>query len=192
MNALASFIAYMPVAFVQKILTSLNSTLPQRGQIVSVRILTGTYRSQSAFLIDAIDYLDEIIDRGCSLSDSRQWYPSPAWLSQSRPSYSLDRISYIWLGRHFLIEHRYCSKQGERKHMGSQEQGEVFDEKGDRQGGMIKEINEWDEDKGLRMLSGTYVDPPGADPLGGAPDIRHRKPREIVPQVSADASIKTR
>jgi len=36
------------------------------------------------------------------------------------------------------------------------------------------------------------VDPPGADPLGGAPDIRHRKPREIVPQVSADASIKTR
>ncbi|KYN39456.1 hypothetical protein ALC56_05949 [Trachymyrmex septentrionalis] len=89
MNALASFIAYMPVAFVQKILTSLNSTLPQRGQAVSVHILTGTYRSQSAF-------------------------------------------------------------------------------------------------------SGTYVDPPGADPLGGAPDIRHRKPREIVPQVSADASIKTR
>jgi len=41
-------------------------------------------------------------------------------------------------------------------------------------------------------LSGTYVDPPGADPLDGASDIRHRKPREIVPQVSADASIKTR
>lgn len=43
-----------------------------------------------------------------------------------------------------------------------------------------------------KCLSGTYVGPPGADPLGGAPDIRHRKPREIVPQVSADASIKTR
>ncbi|TGZ51294.1 Uncharacterized protein DBV15_07795 [Temnothorax longispinosus] len=60
---------------------------------------------------------------------------------------------------------------------------------GGQQGRMIEEINERDEDKGLR---GTYVDPPGADPLSGAPDIRHRKPREIVPQVSADASIKTR
>lgn len=49
MNTLASFIAYMPVAFVQKILTSLNSTLPQRGQAVNVHILTGIYRSQSAF-----------------------------------------------------------------------------------------------------------------------------------------------
>lgn len=46
--------------------------------------------------------------------------------------------------------------------------------------------------RNYECLSGTYVDPPGADPLGGAPDIRHRKPREIVPQVSADASIKTR
>ncbi|TGZ51276.1 hypothetical protein DBV15_07796 [Temnothorax longispinosus] len=49
MNAFASFIAYVSVAFVQKILTSLNSTLPQRGQAVSVHILTGIYRSQSAF-----------------------------------------------------------------------------------------------------------------------------------------------
>jgi len=31
MNALASFVAYVSVAFVQKILTSLNSTLPQWG-----------------------------------------------------------------------------------------------------------------------------------------------------------------
>jgi len=31
MNALASFIAYVSVAFVQKILTSLNSTLPHWG-----------------------------------------------------------------------------------------------------------------------------------------------------------------
>lgn len=46
MNA---FVAYVSVAFVQKILTSLNSTLPQRGQAVSVCILTGIYRSQSAF-----------------------------------------------------------------------------------------------------------------------------------------------
>ncbi|KYN08405.1 hypothetical protein ALC62_00602 [Cyphomyrmex costatus] len=103
MNALASFIAYVPVAFVQKILTSLNSILPD----------------------DAIGYLDEIIGRGCSHSDSRQWYPSPAWLSQSRPSHSLDRISPIGLSPHFLIERRYCSKQGERKHMGSPEQGEL-------------------------------------------------------------------
>lgn len=45
--------------------------------------------------------------------------------------------------------------------MGSQEQGEVFDEKGNRQGGMIKEINEWDEDKRLRMSQWDICGSPG-------------------------------
>ncbi|EZA52747.1 hypothetical protein X777_07128 [Ooceraea biroi] len=169
MNALASFVAYVSVAFVQKILTSLNSTLPQWGQAVSVLILMGTYRSQSAFV---------------SLSDSTQWYLSPAWLSQDRSSHSLDCISRIGSSRRFLI--------GEREHMGSQEGGSIRREDRGQQGGIIERINGRERDKGVRMLSGTYVGPPGADPLGGAPDIRHRKPREIVPQVSADASIKTR
>lgn len=59
--------------------------------------------------------------------------------------------------------------------------------------GTMARMNERDEDGGIyECLCGTYVGPPGADPLGGALDIRHRKPREIVPQVSADAFIKTR
>lgn len=59
--------------------------------------------------------------------------------------------------------------------------------------GMIEKINKRNRDERLReCLSGTYVGSPGADPHGRISDIRHRKPREIVPQVSADASIKTR
>lgn len=85
------------------------------------------------------------------------------------------------------------SKQGENRWSRGRVKGkgDAFGEKWGQQRGVIKEINERDEDEVLR-LSGTHVSPPGADPLGGVPDIRHRKPREIVPQVSADASIKTR
>jgi len=62
MNALASFIAYVPVAFVQKILTSLNSTLLQRGQAVSVS--SRAYIDLNQHFTDAIGHLDEIIGRG--------------------------------------------------------------------------------------------------------------------------------
>lgn len=58
--------------------------------------------------------------------------------------------------------------------------------------GWLRRSTSGTKTRDYECLSGTYVDPPGADPLDGAPDIRHRKPREIVPQVSADASIKTR
>lgn len=45
--------------------------------------------------------------------------------------------------------------------MGLREQGEVFGEKGDRQGRMIEEINERDEDKGLRMSQWDMCGSPG-------------------------------
>lgn len=90
----------------------------------------------------------------------------------------------------FPFETRWTRTYGVAGREGEREGG--FGEKRGQQRELIERINGRDRDKRVRMLSGTYVDPPGADPLGGAPDIRHRKPREIVPQVSADASIKTR
>lgn len=103
MNAFASFIAYVSVAFVQKILTSLNSTLPQRGQAVSVYSSSRACIDLNRRFIAAIGHLNEIIGRSHSLSDSRQWYPSPAWLSQSRSSHSLDRISLVLLAEPALL-----------------------------------------------------------------------------------------
>ena len=61
-----------------------------------------------------------------------------------------------------------------------------------REGWLIEGVKAQDEEQKYECLSGTYVGTPGADPLHGTPDIRHRKPHEIVPQVLADASIKTR
>lgn len=67
-----------------------------------------------------------------------------------------------------------------------------------RKGGGRTRRDDWEDQRAGRRQGITNVSvghvwiPRGLDPLGGAPDIRHRKPREIVPQVSADASIKTR
>lgn len=80
------------------------SIRPYRSGVkLSAYVSSRAYIDLNRRFIDAIGHLDEIIGRGRSLSDSRQWCPSPAWLSQSRPSHSLDRIYRIGLDRHFLI-----------------------------------------------------------------------------------------
>lgn len=89
------------------------------------------------------------------------------------------------------LESRFRSKQGERKHIRSREQGKYSAK-------MRTNKNDWEDQRAGRRQEITNVSvghmwiPRGLIRLSGAPDIRHRKPREIVPQELADASIKTR
>lgn len=91
------------VALVRKILTSLNSTLPNSGQAVSARVLVGIYRSQSALrrryrasrrnyrpLLEP-EWLETIVPITCSLRE----YALP--LTGSYLSYQLRWALLNWL-----------------------------------------------------------------------------------------------
>lgn len=92
------------VAFVQKILTSLNSTLPKSGQAVSGRVLAGIYRSQSAL-------------RRRYQTSRRSYRPllEPEWLETIAPItcslqvYALLLIgSYLWYQLRRLLLIGWC------------------------------------------------------------------------------------